>query len=1367
MDLSQLQPELHETLQRLLGYLNFSSGAPDPQFLAGLNEIFAKLDGFGDRAATQPNSMSGRKLAVWKQVVAVLQKKLNELSNSSSAFGDSAQAKRVLRLIDEHFVDDYMEHHRDLMFHQRPEDLFNGLMVGRSFEALLANMADESLDDKAVVAASIRKLNDFVGHRPIPTLESRDIEPHLHEWVRPVPVYVEGAGVTPGRYHDIIKPTLEMLRGTDEDLLRVAYFEPEALIELAFDPRAYDFDHPVNRRPNYHFGEWDPHNIDNRGNYRRFVVRQVALEALIDRIDSAEDDQREEMIIESAAVLSGTILMASGISGSAPDSHDSNTSLVTLLPRIAAYRDQFYEQLLSKMSGDHGQRLRDEQVALKQPFGSARQHLNQYLAQRRASQIQHVRLAKVFARIGYPSAARRQSDAVPVASARMQCRIDCAVTAGHQAIVKHERSATVKHLERIVDQIKRGIACGAIVDPWNIIGFQANFSLFPAMENTVRDYRIDELVGLVDRVIDLYSRLWSDAAAADDKPIGAQVEVMFEEFANWWNQFAAHEVSTVKASNALAEFKAARDVSAALDEWHRGGAAAGDVKFWAPHVESFDSPKAYALVVKTLLEHQDFISAMSLLVHWLNQAPRVALEDRECSFHTLAESWVRAVVRLGLASNDSGDDAEKDGGKAESPLPENYSPWMLLRKFFDYLEANADEYWMVPKFRLHENDTPNDSKGNDKNKEVAGEEEVDDDDDAFAAAYEGVIFRDSTDDGMEGSVFDSSPTGDAEIEHESERIVDRLAFLGGLARLWSTAATAIGVCMQTETGSCLMDREAMRQSLLDWHHRSASTRRGLLRLVDVISEEKLYRQGGDHDAMLEYDRRRLMKESLIEQIIAACTQTSEAERFLVATLLMIDDDADMFHELQATTEKVDSIEQQLFLASRILTAIMKRDRDEIESRCEELFSAIKDEHILYVPLSKSGVPREIAFVRMRQRLIEDLLVGLPRMGMLQQTLQLLDTARRMERNIPAGRGAVTQFDELFEVGFREMVFALVRATASEHGFEGDDDRDAETLLVYYLEQLTEAALDSWLKHSRTLRLSVLERVRRDPEWTKLVEFIKKYGSDLFTQKFLMLGNVRAILHCGSENWLADQERFAEDPPLRIVEALGAELSHVEAADMLNLILEAVVENYHEYRDYNSTTTQSDRGEMLYTMLDFIRVRVAYDRVAWNLRPVVVAHEVLVRQGRNEAAQLWRRMLAERIGVEANRYQQRLVKLQKDYAMRMASVAERIGERFLVPMTIDRMRALVKPAVEQVGQPGPHHAFEILEEESDLLMRNPVGSGVEAPSWLVALEQEIATLQDRRYDRPGRDHDESMIEPVRLSIDQIEEQFERLRERDQK
>ena len=131
-----------------------------------------------------------------------------------------------------------------------------------------------------------------------------------------------------------------------------------------------------------------------------------------------------------------------------------------------------------------------------------------------------------------------------------------------------------------------------------------------------------------------------------------------------------------------------------------------------------------------------------------------------------------------------------------------------------------------------------------------------------------------------------------------------------------------------------------------------------------------------------------------------------------------------------------------------------------------------------------------------------------------------------------------------------------------------------------------------------------------------------------------------------------------------------------------MTLEAVVENYAEYVDYNSTTTQSDRGEMLYTLLDFLRLQASYDRVAWNLQPVVLAHEVLVRSGRDEAAEIWRSAVAERTADIADEHLKRFARLNRKYGMRLPSIADRLGERFVRPLVIDRLRALVRPAIER-------------------------------------------------------------------------------------
>jgi hypothetical protein len=350
------------------------------------------------------------------------------------------------------------------------------------------------------------------------------------------------------------------------------------------------------------------------------------------------------------------------------------------------------------------------------------------------------------------------------------------------------------------------------------------------------------------------------------------------------------------------------------------------------------------------------------------------------------------------------------------------------------------------------------------------------------------------------------------------------------------------------------------------------------------------------------------------------------------------------------------------------------------------------------------------------------------------------------------------------------------------------------MLVEALQDLTEVQLNRWLTHSRTLRLSVVERLANDAEWEAFVAFVKRYGADLFTQKFLNLGNLRAILHQRASVWLSNLEENAEteaslaeggyqpassddESELRLVAELGGAISREEAAKWLTLAIEAVVENYREYRDYNTTTTHSDHGELLYTLIDFLRLRAGYDRVAWNLRPVVMAHEILVRQDRPTAAEMWQQALAERTAETADVNLARFDELCNEYGIRLPSVAERLGERFTRPLAIDRVRALVAPAIgaaERVEQdpktgapcsklPSPcsktrPDAFAILKQEIADLALEPAGAGLDLPDWLEALEDEVSHVRCRRRNHHAADDVPRRIKQVRLSWEEWQRQI---------
>src|SRR5688572_17045348 len=157
-------------LAQVLGYLNFSSGAADPQFLANLSRLF-------EQAAA---ARSG--LPLWLEVSRLLTERLSQLAGQSPTFQDVSQAAAVLELVFDRTLPAYREFHRDLLFHHTDASLFRPFFVGRVCEAVLRQGPPWN-EPERIVPAAIGLVNDFLGHRPVAALESQRIEPYRHEYV--------------------------------------------------------------------------------------------------------------------------------------------------------------------------------------------------------------------------------------------------------------------------------------------------------------------------------------------------------------------------------------------------------------------------------------------------------------------------------------------------------------------------------------------------------------------------------------------------------------------------------------------------------------------------------------------------------------------------------------------------------------------------------------------------------------------------------------------------------------------------------------------------------------------------------------------------------------------------------------------------------------------------------------------------------------------------------------------------------------------------------------------------------------------------------------------------------------------------------
>jgi hypothetical protein len=1342
MDPTKLGDGVASLSQDILGYLNFSAGASDARFLKNLGDLFGRVA--AACVADEP---------AWKALAERLRAELRSVRGTVEAFRQTEQAEAVLHLVFDLALPAYREHHCDLLFHQSEEGLFQPLWIGRMCEAVLQQGGPWQESDR-IVPAAIHQLNDYLGHRPVAVLQTEQkIQPYEHEWVRPIPLWIRGVGAAPGPYRELVETAVAILDATDPNLLFESLFALEELDELAFDPRAYDFDSPVNKRPNYIFGQWDMHTLDNAGHCRRFVLQQVTLDAMLDRLAEHGQLDHQQVLFEEAAVLAGTMLMGSGVSGNRPDAHDSTVTLATLIEKIARYRDAFYARLLERMSDRHAERLRAEATALRQPFGGARQHFNHFLAQRRAQQLQHVHVAQVFAAIGFTAAAARHVAVVPVASARMTCEMRCHLAAAHLAVEHEKLAEAAMHLPIIEKLLYTAIECGAMVDPWNILGFGGQYSLFPAIENSIHDHRVDELLDMMGDIFMLSVRIHRAAAAGGHNELQTSLSEGLRALATWWDKFAAGELDSVEGISGQATLESAENVAVALRAWHEGGAAAGDVAFWREHVEQFRTPKAYALVIETLLDRRDPVAAMALLVQWLSQAEEIPLVEEDYSFHDLALLWMEDLWENDPSMSAEGRQRKSMKRPSRSAGPADGSPsaseaksrpsqetvsqrWPLARKFLDYLEANAEEFWQVPRFDMAA-EVLGDGRRDDDATEAGGKKGPDDnqeddrEDDLFGAAYEHVTYRDSTDDGIDSELFEGGGENatDLELVGEGERIVNRLSFLTAVAQLWKLSATAA-------LAGNVVDRDDV---LAAWLDQAVRNHRQLLELLESVAGYRISPPRGTHESLVDYDRRRSVKEALLEEIIEGCVETGDAAQMIRASMANPPKAAD-----GATWER---------RAGDVLAAMLRGDAAKVHRTLPRLLATLAKEPLLYVALGRGGDPRRIAASRALQTMLRRLLSYLPRLGLLTETCQLLETAQRMEVDHPVGPGAITEFDRIFEIGCRGITQCLVASSAkwppggkrpagkkgrkamisparkssfaAARGATWADSERSHGQLIGYLEQVVEVLLRYWLMHSHGVRLSVLESVADAQRWRRLKEFIERYGSDLFTQRFMNLGNLRGILHEGTREYLQSLLDEPEpDEEYHLLTELNTAIPLEEAAYWLGITIEAVVENYGEYIDYNSITTQSDRGDMLYTLLDFLRLRANYDRLAWNLRPVVLAHQVLVQRGCEGAARIWRDAVAERTAPIAEEHLNRLQRLSKKYGMRLPSIVEHLGERFVRPLEIDQLCALLRPAVEEIRHDRPADKLQQLEAQVARFTKEPPGAGFEVPGWLDALEQEM-------------------------------------------
>ena len=1258
-------------LLKVVGYLNFSNGKPDARFQKAWNQAQAFVAGID---SVQPWNT----LCQW-----LLEQCPTIATQGGSAFQDLDQARTVLAMLPNQLIPAYKSFHHDVLGHLTDAELLQPFFVARMLESLLASGGTWEQTDK-IIPATIEKLNDFLGYRPIATLENKRLgEPYSHERFRPIPLYLRDAGVGSGPFKKLIQEAISILQAIPADLLDEASFDLTRLEEWAYDPRCYDHSHPANRRPNYVFGEWDPHFLDLTGQYRRYVSRSITLQILSQRLENENTSLRQEYTKEAGIVLAGTVLMASAMSGRGPGSYDSTVKLSTLVPRIAKLRDNYYAYCFGMLTGPHKKRLEEESERLRQPFGGARQWLNQAITKHRAAQLQTRHIAYFLTELGAQEAALKRLTPTTPISDRFQVSISGLLSEVDTAIEVNDLARASQLLVSLDEHLHRGIECGALPDPWNALGFQGQFPIFQSMEDAVLDHRLIELCEIMESAFGLAGRVLCEAAAAGQHEIAKETRKSTDKLALWWDQFATFEVSDLPRVAGEESLHATLEVAEALADWHQLGETTGDLAFWRQHLQRFRSASSFSIVVDVLLHRGDYAAVMALLINWLSHASEVPLEDGRQSYFDLMLHWTLEVLH--------------------SPKLKAPERWRLLKRFLDLLEANAEEYWDLSSIEL---------------KTDAGMAK---DDNPYAAAYEGMEYRDSTDDGVEGSLADDEPAAqlsvDFPLEHQSEAITQRIRFLAHVAHLWRLIARQ---AMQFQ------GQENLHESLTSWWQTSVQQRERLMPLLQQIQNCVVPEPLGNQASMMEYDRQRNLKERVLEAGVSAALDVALAERSLLSASYAM-------QKADVPGTDADDWERH---SVQLENFTWRGEVSKISPRLDIFLKALQHVSLLYKPLDAGGQLDEIYKTRSAQTILRDLVNTLPRLGLVQDTYKVLMVVRDLERSQSVQGRVVTEFNRLFEYAMTGLTVSVARS--STHWSQ----LPTPGKLVQLLDQLAKPFLMLWIDHSHSVRLSSLEAGHADEDWVELREFIRKFGSDLFHPKFMTLANLRAILSRGVNayvNYLEEEAGLARDDETiagtKLLNALRRNrITREVAVRHLELVLKAIVENYEEYKDYNATTTQSDYGENLFRLISFLRLKSTYERHLWNIKPLIWIHESLAREGHDAAALLWKQSIVRMTADIARRNVEQLRELQAEHGMQLRTVADLVEEKLVAPLDVDRMTALVAPAVHELKEKrknkdaardadvkfGP---LQTLLAAIDVQAKTTSGSGLDVPAWIRKLEQE--------------------------------------------
>ena len=113
----------------------------------------------------------------------------------------------------------------------------------------------------------------------------------------------------------------------------------------------------------------------------------------------------------------------------------------------------------------------------------------------------------------------------------------------------------------------------------------------------------------------------------------------------------------------------------------------------------------------------------------------------------------------------------------------------------------------------------------------------------------------------------------------------------------------------------------------------------------------------------------------------------------------------------------------------------------------------------------------------------------------------------------------------------------------------------------------------------------------------------------------------------------------------------------------------------------------------------------------------------------EAAQALSDDFTRETRVIADGFVTRLEAIERLHGLKLVSVRDRVSERFVRPLTFDRVLSLVEPAMRDAQSPSSSgEQFASLTEELDRYIATSSSTGLETPNWIRQLAGEVKRVQ---------------------------------------